>query len=164
MDEEVRSLERSARQGDPEAQSRFERARARAGHETTATALEELEALERAERADEQRFTQEGLAHFQRYVEAVFDAEPGLRMALIRGYTPEFCDGDLCEHTQWVVLRGEELEVENDLAPERATAFTRGLGEFEPVLRARHGTDWQLTLRRGDRCVEVDVTPWSCGY
>lgn len=164
MDEQVRDLERSARQGDPEAASRFERARARAGHDTTATVLAELDEVTRTARVEAARFEADGLTAFQRYVEAVFERHPGLQVALVRGYTPGFLDGDLCEHTQSVSLRGDSLEAENDLAPEAAAAFAHGLGEFEPVLHARHGTDWQLTLRRGDCCVEVDVTRWSCEY
>lgn len=178
MDETIRALERAASQGDQAAREKLERARSRAAiHETTADVLGELEALEDRLRPVERAFRDEGLKDLRRYVEAAFEREPGLNVIVVRGYTPGFCDGDLCEHSQTVVihdvadLANEESETPvelpaNEVAAEAARAHERALGEFEAALHAQYGTDWQLTLLRpaaGEQ-VQLARVDWSCGY
>ncbi len=174
MDESIRALERAASQGDQAAKEKLERARTRASlHETTTDVLAELEALQDRLRPIERAFRDDGAEDFRRYVDAVFEREPGLHVLVVRGYTPGFCDGDLCEHTQSVVIRDVAEEAPdaagdlpaNEVGAEAAAAYERALGEFEAALHARHGTDWQLTLRRpGAGQVELERADWSCGY
>ncbi len=178
MDEELRALERSALQGEPGAAEALHRARTRSGrHETLAELEAELERLQREHELLRDTFVSEGERDFGRYLSALFASEPGLQALVIRGYTPGFLDGDLCEHTQSVVVDDaakEELEDEPELARAvaanalprgRADAIERALGAFEPVLHALHGTDWQLVVRRGKERAELgSVSPWECGY
>lgn len=174
MDESIRALERAASQGDPAAKEKLERARERASiHETTTDVLGELEALQDRLRPIERAFRDDGLKDFRRYVDAVFEREPGLHVIVVRGYTPGFCDGDLCEHSQQVLLldlASEAPEATEGLTPnvcaaDAAREHERALGEFEAALHARYGTDWQLTLRRAATGqAELEHADWNCGY
>lgn len=173
MDEELRALERAAAGGDPDARAKLERARVRAGVlETTSAVLEAQAEATHALGRLERTFASDGLADFQGWLAATFATEPGLHTVRVRGYTPGFLDGDLCEHSQSVALRAEDEEdadkaalAKNTLTPERAQELQRALGEFEPVLEAKHGTDWQLLLTRGKGgAPSVKKSRWSCGY
>lgn len=173
MDEELRALERAAAGGDADAKARLEQARVRAGVlESAAAVLEAQAGTTAALRELERTFAKDGLADFEAWLAATFASEPGLHAVRIRGYTPGFADGDLCSHSQSVALGAEDEEDEdaaalgeNTLTPERAQALDQALGEFEPVLEARHGTDWQLLVKRGkDGAPSVKKSRWSAGY
>lgn len=171
----MRALERSAKAGEPGAKEQLERLRARAGlHETLAEVEAELGRLRDAQRAAHDGFVEEGERELERYLDALFAEEPGLRTLVIRGYTPGFLDGDLCEHSQSVLIRDVAEEAAeaaegappNDVPAERARVHEHHLGEFEPVLHALHDTDWQVVYTRGPdgRRVTGPRTSWSCGY
>lgn len=171
MDEQLRALERRAAQGDDEAGQQLERARARAGlHETSAAVLEALGPLEDGLADARRAFRTEGMEDLDRWLRAAFAAHPGLQALRIRGYTPGFLDGDLCEHSQSVLLGKDEYDddddfpQQNDLPPPVVQALTRALGEFEPVLELRHGTNWQLTVTRGPDGPLVEKSDYTSGY
>ncbi len=176
MDDSLRALERSAAQGDPLAKERLARERARAGlPETTEEVLRACSAVEAALATAEAAASEQGLATFRGWVDAVFAAEPGLQVAVVRGYTPGFMDGELIEHQQTALLQdadeelpdlfGTEDEPVNTLPQARANQLEAELGEFEPLLQEVHGTDWQLTLRRGeDGAVAHERSDFECGY
>ncbi len=167
VDDAMRALERAAAQGDPEAKDRLERARARAGlHEGSAAVEAELEALLAADAAAVASIRREGSAAFRRWVEAVFSAEPGLQVAIVRGHTPSYNDGDICEHEQSANFgrsaptSGEKdwcgRAAANTIERERAEGYEEQGGRFAGVLELEHGTDWQLTLRRGPAGVTIE--------
>lgn len=175
MDDSLRALERQAAQGDPLAKERLERERARAGlPETTAEVLGALEAVEARLAAAEEAFEAEGAATFRSWVDAVFAAEPGLGVAVVRGYTPGFMDGELCEHQQSALLSDEDDELGDLFAPDgeplntlpqaRRNQLEAELGEFAPLLEALHDTNWQLVLRRADEGVARELSAYDCEY
>jgi hypothetical protein len=165
----MRALERSAAQGDPAAKERLERLKTRGGlHEASSDVAGEIEALHGELRALQGGFLRDGSADVDRYVDALFAKEPDLRVLRLRGYTPGFLDGDLCEHTQSVAFDPpDDDDDEASAGPvprERARAYAAALGEFEPVLHLRHGTNWQVTITRKGGHLERDLDPWECGY
>lgn len=173
MDEELRALERAAAGGDAEAQAKLERARARAGVVETTSAVLEAQAQSTHDLRQLQRtFAADGLADFEGWLAATFASEPGLHAVRVRGYTPGFLDGDLCEHSQSTALGAEDEEDKdaaalgkNTLSPERAQELQRALGEFDSVLEWKHGTDWQLLIKRGkDGAPTTKKSRWSAGY
>lgn len=169
MDESLRALERRAALGDPGARERLERARARAA-ESTSLVLSELDELEAALEATTDAFVTAGVEDFDRYVAALFEREPDLQVVRLRGFTPGFCDGDRCEHEQSVALDpgGDDAHASGgQVPPERGREYARAFEAFAPLLHLRHGTDWQLLLRRGPgpgAPVQRELGAWSCGY
>jgi len=173
MDEELRALERAAAGGDAEARAQLERARARAGVlETTEQVSSARDEVNAELRALQRAFAADGLADFERWLAATFASEPGLHTVRVRGYTPGFLDGDLCEHSQSAAFGADDEEDQdaaalgkNTLTAERIQELDRALGEFEPVLESKHGTDWQLLIKRGKSgAPSTKKSRWSAGY
>lgn len=171
MDESIRELERRANGGDAEAAEALKRLRERAGlSESASEVLAELSRLERERAALRADFRAAGRDELERYLTAAFAREPELAPVRIRGYTPGFLDGDLCEHSQSVVVgfSGDGADDDDDddrgLSTPSARALEAALGEFEPILQLEHGTDWQLLVRPGPDGLVWDERSWSCGY
>lgn len=105
---------------------------------------------------------------FERLVPALLDEHPTLPGFAVHGFTPSFMDGDLCEHTQYVLSSEREL---TDAAVELAQAGLPELGlralaaraprehvqrlrdavaPFAAALQALHGFCWVLVVERLD--------------
>ncbi|MGE0710295.1 MAG: hypothetical protein AB7N76_13725 [Planctomycetota bacterium] len=168
MDDVMRALERSASLGDAEAQAQLDALRARLAEPASAV-LEEHDRVAEALSEAFSAFRAAGHADFERYVVALLAREPELDALVLRGYTPGFCDGDRCEHTQDVLFGAvaEDDDEPPQLIPrERAATYERQLAEFEPVLHQMWGTNWQLTYRRGteEGPLDMELIDWECGY
>lgn len=169
MDDRLRDLERRAAEGDEEAQRELEQARRRADlPEAVETVERELaEQLSRLQGL-ERDFYGEGFTHLQRYLAAVFRENEGLNTVLLRGYTPGFCDGELCEHSTEILVRDEYGEApelrDNELPASKANKLVSQLRPYCELLEATYGTDWQLVCRPAGDHVELDHEPYECEY
>ncbi|SOK58961.1 hypothetical protein [Yersinia phage fHe-Yen9-03] len=105
---------------------------------------------------------------------------PTFNATTIVGYTPEWNDGETCEHSSDIcvayltdevldqlddILRklGEEFEF-NDMSREDARAIEKELNLADVILQEIYGTNYQLGAIFVDGTFHVSHTEYECGY
>ncbi len=105
---------------------------------------------------------------------------PGLQSGTIIGYTPQFNDGDECEHGSEIeidyinvgalreVLKKvgieDEREVENNLTSSEGDIVLTELELIDVILRETHGTNYKFGFVIVDGTVTFKTGYYDCGY
>jgi hypothetical protein len=114
VDQDLRNLERDfqANPSDNNLATRLVLARRRAGVKPTNVAdiLLEFGYFQAEAERSRQQMLDASEDIFNSFTEAVFKENPNLHAVVIQGYTPAFNDGDLCLHSQDVMVSTEQFE------------------------------------------------------
>lgn len=91
---------------------------------------------------------------------ALFEDHADLEAVTIKGWTPSFNDGDICEHS---------TEVDMDFQGgvwnhETNSKIYDSIRQFHGYLQRVYDTNWMITLTRTSDGVSVEQSDYDCGY
>lgn len=92
-----------------------------------------------------------------------FQRFPNVTKFVIRGYTPDFNDGDICEHTTSVEINGIESPCK-DYYENRNNDSESWLFANMDILQRIYGTDWEFTALNQDGNITFVKEDYDCGY
>ena len=117
----------------------------------------------------------------------VFEKHPGLTYIVIRGYTPEFNDGEPCVHGQevlfgykWVGKQESfdfaDYDLEEEFCFDLETRthcnsacntlndVSTTLSDLEELLKEIYDTNFELKIRYSQGNVDINYDSYDCGY
>ncbi|AFC21605.1 hypothetical protein GAP32_155 [Cronobacter phage vB_CsaM_GAP32] len=100
---------------------------------------------------------------------------PGLTTGMIIGYTPEWNDGEACEHSSDIQIQYIDDSIEefmdlaedhefNNLSREDAREISKELDLVDIILHEIYGTNYQFAFTIIDGTVTIKREYYECGY